>query len=60
MRMASGTLRGRCIAMVMSIKNMKIQLSGSSRSCLGQRSSYQVEFLDQARPTGNDKPPGFG
>lgn len=48
--------------MVMSIKNMKIQTAGSSRSCLGQcvKSSYQVEFLDQARPTGNDRPPGLG
>ena len=48
--------------MVMSIKNMKIQLSGSSRSCLGQfvESYHQVEFLDQARPTGNDRPPGLG
>ena len=48
--------------MVMSIKNMKIQLSGSSRSCLGQciKSSYQVELLNQAQPTGNDRPPGLG
>lgn len=58
----SGSSR-RCVAMIMPVNGAKTQSIGSCRSCSVQclRSSYPVEFLNQARPMVTDgRPPGIG